>query len=57
MSVTEQNVLDALRTVKDPDLFKDLVTLNQIKNVKILEAERGDRNLHSLAAQRSASAA
>jgi ATP-binding protein involved in chromosome partitioning len=37
MSVTEQNVLDALRTVKDPDLFKDLVTLNQIKNVKILE--------------------
>jgi ATP-binding protein involved in chromosome partitioning len=32
---SEQNVLNALRTVKDPDLRKDIVTLNFIKNLKI----------------------
>lgn len=31
----EQRVLDALRTVKDPDLHKDIVTLNFVKNLKI----------------------
>ncbi len=31
----EQSVLDALRTVKDPDLHKDIVTLNFVKNLKI----------------------
>lgn len=35
--VTEAQVLDALRTVNDPDLHKDLVTLGMIKNVKICE--------------------
>jgi ATP-binding protein involved in chromosome partitioning len=37
MAVTEQQVLDALRTVQDPELFKDLVTLNMIKGIKICE--------------------
>ncbi len=32
---TEKTVLDALRTVKDPDLNKDIVTLNFIKDLKI----------------------
>jgi ATP-binding protein involved in chromosome partitioning len=32
---TEEAVLDALRTVEDPDLHKDIVTLNFIKNLKI----------------------
>jgi ATP-binding protein involved in chromosome partitioning len=31
----EQAVLDALRTVKDPDLRKDIVTLNFIKDLEI----------------------
>ena len=31
----EQAVLDALRTVKDPDLRKDIVALNFVKNLKI----------------------
>lgn len=33
--ITEAQVLDALRNVDDPDLGKDLVTLNMIKNIKI----------------------
>jgi ATP-binding protein involved in chromosome partitioning len=33
----EQAVLDALRTVKDPDLRKDIVALNFVKNLKINE--------------------
>jgi ATP-binding protein involved in chromosome partitioning len=37
MSVSEQQVLEALRSVQDPEVFKDLVTLNQIKNIKICE--------------------
>lgn len=32
---TEKSILDALRTVKDPDLHKDIVTLNFIKNLKV----------------------
>ncbi|MBB6052732.1 Mrp/NBP35 family ATP-binding protein [Armatimonas rosea] len=35
--VTEAQVLAALRTVPDPDLGKDLVSLNMIKNVRICE--------------------
>jgi len=37
MALTEQDILRALRGVNDPDVFKDLVTLNQVKSVKIVE--------------------
>ena len=37
MAVTEKDILAALQTVIDPDLHKDLVTLNQIKGIKIFE--------------------
>ncbi len=33
--LTEANVLEALRTVKDPDLHRDIVSLNFIKNFAI----------------------
>ncbi len=33
--ITEEIVLGALRAVKDPDLHKDIVTLNMIRDVKI----------------------
>jgi ATP-binding protein involved in chromosome partitioning len=32
---SEKSILDALRTVNDPDLHKDIVSLNFIKNLKI----------------------
>src|SRR5690606_35002214 len=35
MPLTEQQVLDALRVVRDPDLHKDIVTLNFVKSVVI----------------------
>lgn len=35
MAIAEEDVLNALRTVQDPDLHKDLVTLGLIKEVKI----------------------
>lgn len=35
MSVTKDNILHALSHVDDPDLKKDLVTLNMIKNIEI----------------------
>jgi ATP-binding protein involved in chromosome partitioning len=35
MAITKEQVLDALRHVNDPDLKKDLVSLNMIQNVKI----------------------
>ena len=35
MAVTEQQVLDALRVVRDPDLHKDIVALNFVKQVAI----------------------
>lgn len=35
MNVTEEAVLEALSHVDDPDLKKDLVTLNMIKNIEI----------------------
>ena len=34
-SVSEEQVLNALRTVQEPDLHKDLVALNMIKDLKI----------------------
>ena len=34
-AVTEEQILQALRAVKDPDLHKDIVTLNMIRDVKI----------------------
>jgi ATP-binding protein involved in chromosome partitioning len=36
---TEAQVLDALRTVQDPDLRKDLVSLNMIKNVRVTSGD------------------
>lgn len=35
MEITKQQVLDALKYVDDPDLKKDLVTLNMIKDVEV----------------------
>ncbi|HQQ95118.1 MAG TPA: Mrp/NBP35 family ATP-binding protein [Bacteroidia bacterium] len=35
MEITVQHVLDALKYVDDPDLKKDLVTLNMIRDVKV----------------------
>jgi len=35
VNVTEEQVLAALRTVQDPDLHKDIVTLQFVKDVKI----------------------
>ena len=34
-TITEANVLDALRAVKDPDLHRDIVSLNFVKNLKV----------------------
>jgi ATP-binding protein involved in chromosome partitioning len=39
LSVTEEQVLGALRTVQDPDLHKDIVTLQFVKDVKIKGGE------------------
>lgn len=33
--MTQEQVLNALRSVQEPDLGKDLVTLNMVKNIKI----------------------
>ena len=35
MSFTTEQIINALRTVNDPDLKKDLVTLNMIRDVRI----------------------
>lgn len=35
MTLTADHVRDALRTVQDPDLHKDLVTLNMVKDVNV----------------------
>jgi ATP-binding protein involved in chromosome partitioning len=37
--ITESTVLDALRTVKDPDLGKDIVTLGLIRDLHIHDAD------------------
>jgi ATP-binding protein involved in chromosome partitioning len=36
---SEKSILDALRAVQDPDLHKDIVTLNFIKNLKIADGK------------------
>lgn len=35
MPLTSQHLHDALRTVKDPDLHKDLVSLNMVKDIRV----------------------
>src|SRR3954453_10554710 len=35
MALTREAVIAALRTVVDPELFKDIVTLNMVKDVRI----------------------
>jgi ATP-binding protein involved in chromosome partitioning len=35
MALTSRDILDSLRTVRDPDLHKDLVTLNMVKDARI----------------------
>src|SRR5688500_5543595 len=35
MSLTESDIINALRTVKEPELHKDLVTLNMIRDVQL----------------------
>src|SRR4051812_9057553 len=35
MALTRDQVIQALRTVQDPELFKDIVTLNMVKDIKI----------------------
>jgi ATP-binding protein involved in chromosome partitioning len=37
MAVTESQILEALRQVEDPDLHRDIVSLNFVKDVKICE--------------------
>ena len=39
MSVSKEQVLEALRTVQDPDLHKDIVTLGFVKDVAIAGGE------------------
>lgn len=39
MSVTQEQVLSVLRTIQDPDLHKDIVTLGFIKDIKIAGGE------------------
>jgi ATP-binding protein involved in chromosome partitioning len=39
VSVTQDQVLSVLRTVQDPDLHKDIVTLGFVKDVKIAEGD------------------
>jgi ATP-binding protein involved in chromosome partitioning len=36
-AITEEQVLDALRVVQDPDLHRDIVTLGFVKDIKICE--------------------
>ena len=37
MSVTESEILDALRTVKDPERGQDIVTLSMVGGVQVRE--------------------
>ena len=37
MKISEEQILEALKHVDDPDLKKDLVSLNMIRNIKIKE--------------------
>lgn len=42
-SVTREQVIERLRTVKDPELYRDIVSLNMVKDVGI---DGGKLNLH-----------
>jgi ATP-binding protein involved in chromosome partitioning len=35
MSITKEQVVDALRNVIEPDLKKDLITLNMVENIEV----------------------
>jgi ATP-binding protein involved in chromosome partitioning len=35
VAVTREQVMDALRTIQDPDLHKDIVTLGFVKDLKV----------------------
>lgn len=35
MPITREQVIAALRTVQDPELFKDIVTLNMVKDIRL----------------------
>jgi len=35
MALDRESVLNVLRTVKDPEIFKDIVTLNMVKDVRV----------------------
>lgn len=37
MEVTETAILSALRQVQEPELFKDIVSLNMVKNIKVFD--------------------
>jgi ATP-binding protein involved in chromosome partitioning len=37
MAVTEEQITEVLRTIQDPELYKDLVTLNMIKRIRACE--------------------
>lgn len=37
MSVTKEQITEALRTVNDPELHRDIVTLNMVKNVAVCD--------------------
>jgi len=43
MPLSRDDIQNALRTVQDPDLHKDLVTLNMVKDVQV---DGGDVNIH-----------
>ena len=45
--ITQEQVLDALRKVEDPDLKKSLVDLNMIKNIQIEELSIHFEVIHS----------
>ena len=35
MPISREQVINALRTVKDPELFKDIVSLNMVKDIRL----------------------
>lgn len=41
MAVTKEQIIDQLRKVNDPELHRDLVTLNMVKNVSVCEGVVG----------------